>query len=104
MQYGRGCRYACDFCSIHAFYGTVLRQRPVREVVAEIEALGRKHLFLVDDNIFVDVPRALELFEALVRLRIYWSCQVSIDVAADPLVGLNSNSCSYDSPPGREFQ
>ena len=28
VQYGRGCRYACDFCSIHAFYGSRLRQRP----------------------------------------------------------------------------
>ncbi len=62
MQYGRGCRYACDFCSIHAFYGTSLRYRPVPEVVAEIEVINRKHVFLVDDNFFVDVPKAEELF------------------------------------------
>ncbi len=83
VQYGRGCRYACDFCSIHAFYGVNLRQRPVREVVAEIQSLSHKHVFLVDDNIFLDVPRAEELFRALVPLRIRWSCQVSIDVAAN---------------------
>lgn len=81
VQYGRGCRYACEFCSIRAFYGSNLRQRPVREVVAEIEALDRRHIFLVDDNIFVDVPKAEELFRALVPLNIRWSCQVSIDVA-----------------------
>lgn len=83
VQYGRGCRYACEFCSIRAFYGSNLRQRPVREVVAEIEALDRRHIFLVDDNIFVDRPRAEELFRALIPLKIRWSCQVSIDVAAD---------------------
>ncbi len=83
VEYGRGCRYACEFCSIHAFYGTQLRQRPVPEVVAEIESLGRKHIFLVDDNIFVDVPKAEELFRALIPLKIRWSCQVSIDVASD---------------------
>lgn len=83
VQYGRGCRFACEFCSIHAFYGFNLRQRPVAEVVAEIEALDRKHIFLVDDNIFVDVPKAKELFEALIPLKIRWSCQVSIDVAQD---------------------
>lgn len=81
VQYGRGCKFACDFCSIHAFYGTSLRQRPVREVVAEIESLGARHVFFVDDNIFVDVPRAIELCRALIPLRIRWSCQVSIDVA-----------------------
>ena len=83
VQYGRGCRYACEFCSIRAFYGSNLRQRPVREVVAEIEALDRRHIFLVDDNIFVDVPKAEELFRALVPLNIRWSCQISIDVAAN---------------------
>ena len=84
IQYGRGCRYNCDFCSIRAFYGSNLRQRPVKEVVAEIERAGRRHIFLVDDNIFVDVPKAKELFEALIPLKIRWSCQVSIDVTRDP--------------------
>ncbi|HSH75281.1 MAG TPA: radical SAM protein, partial [Longimicrobiales bacterium] len=84
VQYGRGCRYACDFCSIRAFYGSSLRQRPVSEVVAEIEMAERKHVFLVDDNIFVDVDKAKELFRALIPLKILWSCQVSIDVTRDP--------------------
>jgi radical SAM superfamily enzyme YgiQ (UPF0313 family) len=84
VQYGRGCRYACEFCSIRAFYGNSLRQRPVREVVREIEALEPRHVFLVDDNVFVDVPRARELFEALAPLKITWSTQVSIDIARDP--------------------
>lgn len=83
VQYGRGCRFACEFCSIHAFYGFNLRQRPVSEVVAEIEASQRRHIFLVDDNIFVDVPKAKALFRALIPLKIRWSCQVSIDVAQD---------------------
>lgn len=93
VQYGRGCRYACDFCSIHAFYGFNLRQRPVHEVVAEIEALNHKHVFLVDDNIFVDVAKAEELFRELIALKIYWSCQVSIDVTRnDRLLDLMEKS------------
>ncbi len=83
VQYGRGCRFACEFCSIHAFYGKNLRQRPVEAVVDEIQRTGKKHIFLVDDNIFIDVPRAVELFEALIPLKIRWSCQISIDVAKD---------------------
>lgn len=84
IQYGRGCRYNCEFCSIRAFYGSNLRQRPVAEVVEEIERAGRGYIFIVDDNIFVDVPKAKELFTALIPLKIRWSCQVSIDVARDP--------------------
>jgi radical SAM superfamily enzyme YgiQ (UPF0313 family) len=93
VQYGRGCKYNCSFCSIRAFYGTVLRQRPVAEVIEEIEQSGSRVIFLVDDNIFVDIPRAVELFEALIPLRISWSCQVSIDIAHEPeLVRLMARS------------
>ena len=84
VQYGRGCKYNCNFCSIRAFYGKSLRQRPVAEVVAEIRQLKSRMVFLVDDNLFVDVPKAVELFEALVPLKICWSCQISIDIAQDP--------------------
>lgn len=83
VQYGRGCKFNCDFCSIRAFYGTSLRQRPVAEVVEEIRASGRRVVLLVDDNLFVDPDRARELFEALIPLNVRWGCQVSIDVARD---------------------
>src|SRR5262249_32743426 len=93
VQYGRGCKYNCNFCSIRAFYGTVLRQRPVAEVIEEIKRCRARTVFLVDDNIFVDIPLAGELFEALVPLRIAWSCQVSIDIAHEPgLVRLMARS------------
>src|SRR5690606_2562775 len=80
---GRGCRFACDFCSIRAFYGSSLRQRPVAEVCEEIVRAGRRLVFLVDDNLFVDVPKAKELFRALIPLGIRWTCQTSIDIARD---------------------
>lgn len=84
VQFGRGCRFSCDFCSINAFYGSSLRQRPVEEVAAEIEALGRKHLFIVDDNFLVDREKTKELLKALIPLKVRWSTQVSIDIANDP--------------------
>jgi len=83
VQYGRGCKFNCDFCSIRAFYGSSLRQRPVREVCEEIERTGARLVFFVDDNIFVDVAKARELFEALIPLRITWFCQCSLDIAKD---------------------
>ena len=83
VQFGRGCRFACDFCSIHAFYGTSLRWRPVGEVVAEIESLRDRHLLFVNDNLLADVSRAEDLFRALAPLRIRWSCQTSINVCRE---------------------
>lgn len=93
VQYGRGCRFNCDFCSIHAFYGSSLRQRPVAEVLREIEEAGRRLVFFVDDNLFVDIPKAKELFTALIPLGIRWTCQTSLDITRDrELVALMAKS------------
>jgi radical SAM superfamily enzyme YgiQ (UPF0313 family) len=84
VQYGRGCRFACDFCSIHSFYGTKLRVRRLDGLSAEIEHLpARKLLFFVDDNLFGRKADLLALLDALVPLKRRWSCQISIDVARD---------------------
>lgn len=93
VQFGRGCRYSCDFCSIHAFYGTNLRWRPVADVIAEFETIDRPYVFLTDDNLFNDTDHLLKLLDAMRPLRLRWSCQCSIDVAAnDHLVRAMANS------------
>ncbi len=83
IQFGRGCRFACDFCSIHAFYGSNVRTRPVDDVVAEIESTGARYVLFIDDNLFVDSERTKALFLAVKKLNIRWACQVTIDIAAD---------------------
>lgn len=83
VQFGRGCKYACDFCSIHAFYGRSLRWRGIDDVVGELAGAGRRFVFFTDDNLFNDRRQLLELLAAIRPLRIRWSCQASVDVAAD---------------------
>lgn len=86
VQYGRGCRFACDFCSIHSFYGSHVRVRPLDGLLAEIAALPAKRLlFFVDDNLFSNEKDLLALLDALRPLKRRWSCQISIDVARNPL-------------------
>lgn len=82
VQWTRGCRFACDFCSVHAFYGQSIRKRPIPEVVADIRASGRRHVIFTDDNLFCDPDSAAKLCAALRPLGIRWSCQISLDVAA----------------------
>lgn len=54
---------------------------------------GRRLVFFVDDNLFVDVEQAKELFRALIPLGIRWTCQTSIDIARDrELVALMARS------------
>lgn len=94
VQYGRGCRLACDFCSIHAFYKRRMVQRPVEDVVAEIASLPRNRpVFFVDDNLFSDVPTLTRLLEAVIPLRIRWTCQTTIDITRnDRLLALMAKS------------
>lgn len=62
----RGCPYSCTFCSVHHFFGSTIRYRPVEDVVAEIEACAGRIWFNGDDNIWgADPGRAVALFEAL---------------------------------------
>ncbi|MHC4217693.1 MAG: B12-binding domain-containing radical SAM protein [Planctomycetota bacterium] len=83
VEFGRGCRFACDFCSIHAFYGSSLRRRPMGEVLQEIKGLRGRHVCFTDDNLFSDPDTLRALLTALTPLKIRWSCQISLDVAAD---------------------
>lgn len=83
VQFGRGCRFACDFCCIHAFYGNNIRQRPIDQVIEEIEQVNRRLIFFTDDNLFVNSSVARELFSALKPLNIRWACQIGLDVAAN---------------------
>lgn len=84
IQFGRGCRFACDFCSIRAFYPDGYRQQPVDRIVEEIRQIGRKKIYIfVDDNLFNSKSSFLELLEKIKPLKIRWGCQISIDVAKD---------------------
>jgi len=70
-------------------WGTALRQRPVEEVIAEIEAdfaaAGRKkHLLIKDDNIAIDQGYARELFQALEPLKVKFWAQGNVKAFDDP--------------------
>ena len=84
IQFGRGCKFRCDFCSINIFYGNNIRYRPISDVINEIKKTGQKNILFIDDNIFANPERAEKLFEALIPLKIHWSCQISIDIAHHP--------------------
>jgi radical SAM superfamily enzyme YgiQ (UPF0313 family) len=83
VQFGRGCRFDCDFCSIPRFFRRRRMQRPVREVAAEVERLERGTIFFVDDNLHVGEHGTRALLDELAPLGRRWMCQASIDVAED---------------------
>jgi radical SAM superfamily enzyme YgiQ (UPF0313 family) len=83
LQFSRGCRFACEFCAVSAYFNKTQYCRRVDEVVQEIEAQERKNLFFVDDNLLSDHETARALFRALIPLRVNWVSQGSLDMTED---------------------
>lgn len=85
LEAGRGCRFNCEFCSIHEFFERQHHYRPIESIVEEIGQLKKeaKLFFFVDDNIVSDPVRAKELFRALIPLKIKWVGQADILIARD---------------------
>ena len=81
VQFSRGCKFRCDFCSVSSFYNCKVRQKSKEDIVEEIKGIKEKLLFFIDDNIFLDEDSAIELFEVIRPLKKKWACQISMDVA-----------------------
>lgn len=84
MQFSRGCRFACDFCAISAFFNRSHFVRDTKEVLDEIAAQERKAIFFVDDNFLANHEAAKAFLRELIPLRIHWVSQASIDMTHDP--------------------
>ena len=83
-QFGRGCRFACEFCAISSFFSRRQCVRPVHEVIAELRDQDRKVVFFVDDNLVSDHEAAKRLLRELIPLKIKWVSQGTIDMTEDP--------------------
>lgn len=79
----RGCPFKCDFC-YNSYGDHRYVHREIDDVIAEIKAIGRKHIMIIDDN-FIGNPRwTMELLRAFIPLKIKWNAAVSINVVNIP--------------------
>ena len=79
----RGCSLPCIFCAYPAAFGRTIYKRPVKEVIAEIEALNSKEILFPDVNLIADRAYAMELFTALMPLKKIWMGLVTSAVGID---------------------
>jgi radical SAM superfamily enzyme YgiQ (UPF0313 family) len=69
VETSRGCTYDCSFCSIIEMRGRNFHIWSVERVIADIadaRARGARAIFIVDDNISLNVPRFEKLCRAIV--------------------------------------
>jgi len=72
METSRGCLLRCNFCSMNQMYGTTFRTYSIDRVLADIEGMyrrGARHVFILDDNITLDVPRLMDLCDGIIGLK-----------------------------------
>jgi anaerobic magnesium-protoporphyrin IX monomethyl ester cyclase len=69
VETSRGCTFDCSFCSIIEMRGRNFHPYPIERVLADIgdaRRHGAEAIFLVDDNITLDIERFAGLCEAIV--------------------------------------
>jgi len=87
IQTSRGCPMNCEFYSVTAFNGRRYRQRPVEEVLDELETIPQKMVFFVDDNLIgygkQAEEHAIALFKGIIKrgIKKNWFCQASMNFA-----------------------
>ncbi|HET8644399.1 MAG TPA: radical SAM protein [Vicinamibacteria bacterium] len=70
VETSRGCTFDCSFCSIVEMRGRNFHRFPLERVMDDIRDAtrrGARAIFIVDDNVMLDVPRFEALCDAIVR-------------------------------------
>ena len=70
IETSRGCTFDCSFCSIIEMRGRNFHRFPIDRVIDDIRdaaSRGARCLFIVDDNITLDVARFEELCTAIIK-------------------------------------
>ena len=82
VQATRGCRRACDFCSVPAVWPHFLK-RPVGDVLRDIRDIPGRMVAFNDVSLVDDAEYARELFTAMIPLRKKWGGLVTADSLQD---------------------
>jgi radical SAM superfamily enzyme YgiQ (UPF0313 family) len=67
-----GCPYSCSFCSIKNWYGTIYKERPIKNIIKDFKALGKrgvKNIKIMDELFALKKDRVKEICKSIVDLR-----------------------------------
>jgi radical SAM superfamily enzyme YgiQ (UPF0313 family) len=94
LEIGRGCPYACTFCSTNDFFRRKFRLKSTQKVIDEMAHLrseyGISFFNLVHDMYTVNRRKVVEFCEALLETgeSFAWGCSARTDSVDDELLGL----------------
>lgn len=85
----KGCPNRCDFCSVPTFQGGKFRERPVEDVLDEMEATDYKGLMFAEDNFYGhgtrSNERAKKLFKGMIERKVNkdWLGFTALNISQD---------------------
>lgn len=83
MQFSRGCKFNCSFCSVSKFFKQSHQCRKIDDVLYEIEKDKLKTILFVDDNMVSNKKELKVFLKELTPMKIRWASQSSIDMVND---------------------
>lgn len=96
VQATRGCKKACDFCTVPAVWPKFLK-RPVEDVIRDVRLTKGRYIAFNDVSIAEDIDYAKELFRAMIPLGKRWGGLATINIMKDPelLSLMKASGCVY---------
>jgi radical SAM superfamily enzyme YgiQ (UPF0313 family) len=94
LELGRGCPFACTFCSTNDFFRRRFRLKSPAHMIAEMrrvkQTYGINSFELVHDMFTVDRKRVVAFCDAVVESReeFYWGCSARTDCIDEELIAL----------------
>src|SRR5215467_3238887 len=94
LELGRGCPFACTFCSTNDFFRRRFRLKSPAHMIAEMrrvkQTYGINSFELVHDMFTVDRKRVVEFCDALLESKeeFYWGCSARTDCIDEDLIVL----------------
>jgi radical SAM superfamily enzyme YgiQ (UPF0313 family) len=83
MQFSRGCKFNCTFCSVSQFFNHSHKCRKIDDVLYEIEKDKLKTILFVDDNMVSNKAELKVFLKELIPMKVKWASQSSIDMVND---------------------
>lgn len=66
----RGCPNRCEFCAITSFYKHGMKQRPIKNVIEEIQHMPNKLFVFHDPSMTVNPKYSRELFKEMIKAKV----------------------------------
>lgn len=92
----RGCPFKCEFCYNSCDYmHKGFQNRPIKNILDEVAALGTRHVMFIDDNFIGNVDWTRKFVRAIKPLNLTWHAAVSTNIGQhlDLLDEMSESGC-----------